>query len=181
MTRRRKPFDPAASERRKAETRAEVERLEAMGAEVNLGSDGKILSAWRSNVFTVLLRSGAINQNHHHAAMRLAEDWAIWKGLAGSRGSTVQVDGGAGSAELVSDAMIQAGRRVARALAAVGPLDASLLSAFMVASVEEDRPMQWRGIVERVTGIRSRDGQSAAVRMGLENLWQVFTGTKGRA
>ena len=120
MTRRRKPFDPAASERRKAETRAEVERLEAMGAEVNLGSDGKILSAWRSNVFTVLLRSGAINQNHHHAAMRLAEDWAIWKGLAGSRGSTVQVDGGAGSAELVSDAMIQAGRRVARALAAEG-------------------------------------------------------------
>jgi hypothetical protein len=45
MTRRRKPFDPAASERRKAETRAEVERLEAMGAEVNLGSDGKILSS----------------------------------------------------------------------------------------------------------------------------------------
>jgi hypothetical protein len=110
--------------------------------------------------------------------MRLAEDWAIWKGLAGSRGSTVQVDGGAGSAELVSDAMIQAGRRVARALAAVGPLDASLLSAFMVATVEEDRPMQWRGIVERVTGIRSRDGQSAAVRMGLENLWQVFTGPR---
>jgi hypothetical protein len=48
----------------------------------------------------------------------------------------------------------------------------------MVATVEEDRPMQWRGIVERVTGIRSRDGQSAAVRMGLENLWQVFTGPR---
>jgi hypothetical protein len=48
----------------------------------------------------------------------------------------------------------------------------------MVATVEEDRPMQWRGIVERVTGIRSRDGQSAAARMGLENLWQVLTGPR---
>ena len=74
--------------------------------------------------------------------------------------------------------MIQAGRRVARALAAVGPLDASLLSAFMVATVEEDRPMAWRGIVERQTGIRARDGQSAAVRMALENLRQVYEAPK---
>lgn len=178
MTRRRKPHDPAAAERQRAATRAEVERLEAMGAEVNLGADGKILSAWRSNVFTVLLRSGAITQNHHHAAMRLAEDWAIWKGLAGSRNPGVFVDGGAGSAELVTDAMIVAGRRVAKALDAIGPLDGSLLTAFMVATVEEDRPMAWRGIVERQTGIRARDGQSAAVRMALENLRQVYEAPK---
>ena len=178
MTRRRKPHDPAAAERQRAETRAEVERLEAMGAEVNLGPDGKILSAWRSNVFTVLLRSGAINQNHHHAAMRLAEDWAIWKGLAGARNPGVFVDGGAGSAELVTDAMIVAGRRVAKALDAIGPLDATLLTAFMRATVEEDRPMAWRGIVERQTGIRARDGQSAAVRMALENLRQVYEAPK---
>jgi hypothetical protein len=51
----------------------------------------------------------------------------------------------------------------------------------MVATVEEDRPMQWRGITERVTGIRSRDGQSAAVRMGLENLRQVFEAPRADA
>jgi len=57
MSRRRKPHDPAAAERERAATKAEVERLAGMGAEVNLGPDGKIRSAWRSNVFTVLLRS----------------------------------------------------------------------------------------------------------------------------
>jgi hypothetical protein len=174
MTRRRKPFDPAASERRKAETRAEVERLEAMGAEVNLGSDGKILSAWRSNVFTVLLRSGSITTNHHNAAMRLATDWAAWKGLAGSSGRMEAVDGGAGSAELVNDRMLIARRAVDRALVQVGPMDRALLVAFMTATVEEDRPMAWRGIVERVSGVTGRDAQPAIVRAALENLRRVY-------
>ncbi|MCA6264424.1 hypothetical protein, partial [Phenylobacterium sp.] len=97
MTRRRKPYDPAARERERAEAKAEKARLEAQGAEVSVGPDGRIVSAWRSNVFTVLLRSGSITQNHHHAAMRLADDWATWRGLAGSLGRSEAVDGGKGS------------------------------------------------------------------------------------
>ena len=174
MSRRRKPHDPAAAERERAAVKAEVQRLEAMGAEVNLGPDGKIRSAWRSNVFTVLLRSGSITPNHHHAAMRLAETWATWKGLAGTAGRTEAVDGGTGSAELVTDRMIVAGRQVERVLAKVGPMDEALLVAFMVATVEEDRPMAWRGIVERVSGVTGRDAQPAIVRAALENLRRVY-------
>ncbi|MCA6269185.1 hypothetical protein [Phenylobacterium sp.] len=174
MTRRRKPYDPAARERERAETKAEKARLEAQGAEVSVGPDGRIVSAWRSNVFTVLLRSGSITQNHHHAAMRLADDWATWRGLAGSLGRSEAVDGGKGSAELVSDAMITAGRKVQKALDGVGPVFRPLLEAFMVATVEEDRPMHWRGIVERVTGIGGRDAQSATVRLALETLRRVY-------
>jgi len=148
MSRRRKPHDPAAAERERAATKAEVERLAGMGAEVNLGPDGKIRSAWRSNVFTVLLRSGSITTNHHNAAMRLATDWAAWKGLAGSSGRMEAVDGGAGSR--------------------------ALLVAFMTATVEEDRPMAWRGIVERVSGVTGRDAQPAIVRAALENLRRVY-------
>ncbi len=174
MTRRRKPHDPAAAERERANTKAEVERLTGMGAEVNLGPDGKILSAWRSNVFTVLLRSGSITTNHHNAAMRLATDWAAWKGLAGSSGRMEAVDGGAGSAELVNDRMLIARRAVDRALVQVGPMDRALLVAFMTATVEEDRPMAWRGIVERVSGVTGRDAQPAIVRAALENLRRVY-------
>ena len=174
MSRRRKPHDPAAAERERAATKAEVERLTGMGAEVNLGPDGKIRSAWRSNVFTVLLRSGSITPNHHAAAMRLAETWAIWRGLAGTEGRTEAVDGGTGSAELVTDRMIVAGRQVERTLAGVGPMDEALLIAFMVATVEEDRPMAWRGIVERVSGVTGRDAQPAIVWAALENLRRVY-------
>jgi len=178
MSRRRKPHDPAAAERERANTRAEVERLASMGAEVNLGPDGKILSAWRSNVFTVLLRSGSITPNHHAAAMRLAETWAIWRGLSGATGRTEFVDGGSGSAELVTDRMLVAGRQVERTLAGVGPMDEALLTAFMRATVEEDRPMAWRGIVERVSGVTGRDAQPAIVRAALENLRRVYEAPK---
>ncbi len=174
MTRRRKPHDPAAAERERANTKAEVERLTGMGAEVNLGPDGKILSAWRSNVFTVLLRSGSITPNHHAAAMRFCEAWAVWKGLAGSAGRMEAVDGGTGEAELVTDRMIIAGREVERVLAQVGPMDRELLKAFAVATVEEDRPMVYRGIVERVSGVTGRDAQPAIVRAALENLRRVY-------
>ncbi|MCA6270693.1 hypothetical protein, partial [Phenylobacterium sp.] len=56
----------------------------------------------------------------------------------------------------------------------VGPVFRPLLEAFMVATVEEDRPMHWRGIVERVTGIGARDAQSSTVRLALETLRRVY-------
>lgn len=150
---------------------AEYHRLKLMGADVNIDKyDGKIVSARRTNVFTVLLTAGAITPNHHDAAYRLAEDWAEWKGLAGAGDRTSKVDGGLGCAELVTDRMISAGKAVARTLAMVGPMDRELLQAFMVATVEQDRPMVWRGIVERVTGITARDRQSTVIWMALENL-----------
>lgn len=180
MSRRRKPHDPAAALEERLNIKAEVSRLEGQGAEVSLGPDGRIVSAWRSNVFTVLLRSGSITTNHHNAAMRLATDWASWKGLAGSSGRMEAVDGGSGSAELVNDRMLVARRAVDRALVQVGPMDRALLVAFMVATVEEDRPMVWRGIVERVSGVTGRDAQPAIVRAALENLRRVYEAPKVR-
>jgi hypothetical protein len=48
----------------------------------------------------------------------------------------------------------------------------------MVATVEEDRPMAWRGIVERVSGVTGRDAQPAIVRAALENLRRVYEAPK---
>lgn len=150
MSRRRKPYDPNAEARRR-EVDAEAARLKAAGATVTRDRTGTIISAWRSNVFTILLQRGTITPNHHDAAYTLANDWAAWKGLDG-KGDTFghPVDGGSGCAELVTDRMMRAARSVSLALMAVDVQSATILRAFMVATVEEDRPMAWRGIVQRL-------------------------------
>lgn len=184
MGKRAKPHDPAkatqaALERRERE--AEVARLISMGATVSTDRAGKIISARRSNVFTLLLARNSITQNQYDAAYRLAQDWAAWKGLDGKGERSEFVDGGTGSAELVTDRMIQAGKRiwgdgtrVVGVMQEIEPHHVPLLCAFMVATVEEDRPMAWRGIVERSIGVTVRDRQTEAVVDALEALRAVY-------
>jgi hypothetical protein len=178
MSRKRKPYDPAAATLANLERRErdqELARLRAQGAEVTTDRGGKIISARRSNVFTLLLSRGTITPNQHDAAYRLAQDWATWKGLdGGPEPGAGKVDGSSGSRELVTDRMIQAGRRIFGTMEQIGWPIERLLVAFMVATVEEDRPMQWRGIVERVTREARRDHQTAAVVEALEALRQVY-------
>jgi hypothetical protein len=83
------------------------------------------------------------------------------------------VDGGQGAAELVTDRMIRAGRDVDRALSSVEPLSRVILEAFMVATVEEDRAMAWRGIMERL-GVRVKERQTRAVVDALEGLRMFY-------
>lgn len=178
MTRRRKPAKPGSTKlltRERAEHNAEIIRLERQGAVVNLDPrTQRMVSAYRSNVFTVLLKAQTIHQGHYNAAQTLIEDWAEWKGLDGKPGQGEFVDGGSGCPELITDRMIIAGKRVNRTLDQVGPMDRDLLSAFMVATVEEDRPMAWRGIVQKITAIDQRDRQSTLVVSALENLRRVM-------
>lgn len=177
MARRRKPHDPAAATQaaiRRREAEEEKRRLEAQGATVKTDRTGRIVSAYRSNVFNLLLQRGTITPNHHDAAARLAEAWAAWKGLDGGPEKRAEmVDGCNGCAELVTDRMIRAGRAVNATLSEVHPLSRVILEAFMVATVEEDRPMAWRGIMQRV-GIVTRDRQTAAVTEALEDLRRVY-------
>jgi len=169
---RRKPHDPAkamqaAIERREQE--ANLATAIAQGASFTTDRVGRVISLYRSNVFRLLLERGTITQNHHDAAYDLANDWAAWKGLAGAGERGEFVDGGRGCAELVTDRMIRAGRDVKRTLGMVDPLSRLILEAFMVATVEEDRPMAWRGIMERL-GIKVREKQTALVVASLEAL-----------
>ncbi len=186
MGRKRKaPHDPAKAMEaslQRQEREAEIARLKASGAEVTTDKrTGQILSARRSNVFTLLLARGTITQNHHNAAYDLANAWATWKGLdgKGDRFGAV-VDGSNGSAELVTDRMIRAGKTVAWTLAQVDLLERTILTAFMVAAVEEDRAMQWRGIMERC-GVFGRDRQTRAFVDACEALRAVVEGDRRAA
>jgi hypothetical protein len=185
LARRKKPHDPAAAiiaAQERAARDAEVARLKGQGAEVTIDRGGRILSARRSNVFNLLLKRNTITQNHYNAAYTLALDWSAWKGLDGKPESFGEVvDGGGGSAELVTDRMIRAGREVARTLAGLEPADQRLMVVFMVATVEEDRPMSWRGLVQATLGETRRDHQTRAVVGALEALRVVYEGPRRAA
>jgi hypothetical protein len=190
MARSKKPTDPAKA-LEQAEARRVVEsekrRLQAMGATYTLDRAGRIISSYRSNVFNLLLQRGTITPNHHDAAYTLAKDWAAWKGLDGKPETFGEiVDGGLGAAELITDRMIKAGRRIygdpernrVGALEGLDQISRTLLEHLMVATVEEDRPMAWRGIAERI-GIKVRERQTQAVVIALEGL-RAFYEEPGR-
>lgn len=185
MARRKKPHDPAAAmiaAQERAQRDAEVARLKEQGAEVTVDRVGRIMSARRSNVFNLLLKRNTITQNHFNAAYTLALDWSAWKGLDGKPEVFGEfVDGGGGSAELVTDRMIKGGNRVAATFFDLADADVRLLTALMVATVEEDRPMAWRGIVERVLCETRRDHQTLAVVGALEALRVVYEGPRRAA
>lgn len=173
MSRRRKPFDPGAAERARQEQlerRAEIVRLRRQGAEVGLDVGGRVVSAFRRNVFGALLRAGALSQNQHDAALRLTTDWAIWKGLDGRPEEMVRVDGGSPCTELVTDRMMAAGRRVEAALGDVGRADRALLAVLIADAVEADRPRPWRQTVAQVSGETREKEQREKVVNALENL-----------
>lgn len=173
MPRRRKPHDPALAARALAEREereAEKARLQAQGATVKTDRAGRVVAAYRSNVFNLLLGRGTITQDHYSASEWLSTLWAEWKGLDGKADRLAEVvDGAGGSRELVTDRMIRAGREVHRVLDALQPLSRLILEHFMVAAVEEDRPMSWRGIMERI-GIWTLERQTVAVVLALEEL-----------
>jgi len=143
--------------------------------------------AWRSNVFRLLLERKTITTSHYAAAYKLVEDWAMWRGLDGKPDAFGEVvDGGGGSVELVTDRMMKAGVRIfgdaktgrMGALQSVDPLSRVILEHFMVAIVEEDRAMAWRGIMERI-GITVKERQTSAVVAALEGL-RTFYQEPGR-
>ncbi len=178
---KRKPHDPAATAKahlERIEREAEIARLQSQGVIVALDNRRHIISARRSNVFRLLLERRSITESQYDAAYRLSLDWAAWKGLDGKPdgGNAGYVDGGGGCREIVTDRMIKAGRDVVRAMADVPPIENRLIRAFMVSTVEEDRPMAWRGLVMRETGELVRDRQTQLVVGALEFLRQAYEG-----
>jgi len=182
MGRRNKPKSPEQIQAEKAERRRqdfEAVNLDPASAALRAFEDVQIERqgrksdrnrAWRSNIFRLLLERKTITTSHYEAAYQLVGDWAAWKGLDGKPETFGEfVDGGSGSAELVTDRMIKAGKRVKYALSAVEPMSMVILEAFMVATVEEDRPMMWRGIMERI-GVKAERKQTEAVVTALEQL-----------
>jgi len=175
---RRKPSDPQEIARRRAEriaNESEIDRLRSQGAVVKLDRSRRIVSAYRASPFVKLRDTDTITAAQAAAAERLCDDWAQWKGLDGRpERSEVHAETYGNTAEIITDRMLQAGRRVARILEKVGPLDRALLAALVAAAVEEDRPIPWRDIVRRVCGVTQSVRQSQMIVAALENLSRAY-------
>ena len=184
MARRRKPHNPAASaiaaERRQIEDNAAM--AAAQGGDVRRDKAGRVTSVYRANVFTRLRDARSITPNQYEAALVLMRLWAAWKGLEGRETSAEAVDGSSGSAELVTDRMIMAGRAVEGIFYRVGPLNARLLGRFMRSLVEQPGvPIEWRLIVQECCGCADRDKQPAYVVAALENLRLIVEAPRHKA
>lgn len=172
-----KPADPAEITRRRAERAAnevEIGRLRRAGATVTLDRARRIVSAYRASPFVKLRDSATINATQALAAEKLCDDWAIWRGLDGrAERLDVRIESN-GSSEIVTDRMLRAGERVARALAHVGPLDRELLTALVGPMIERDRPPPWRAVVACTTGVTQSVRQSQMVVSALANLARAY-------
>jgi len=176
-TRRRKPSDPQEIARRKADredSENEVQRLRNSGAIVRLDRARRIVSAFRQSPFVKLRDTATISPTQAAAAERLCADWATWKGLGGRPERSEVHAENFQAAEMVTDKMITAGRRVRRVLAQVGPMDRDLLSALVASTVEDDRPLPWRDVVRRTCGVTHPIRQSQMVVAALENLARAY-------
>jgi hypothetical protein len=172
-----KPADPAEIMRRRAERAAnetEIARLRDQGATVRLDRARRIVSAYRASPFVKLRDSDTINATQAMAAEKLMDDWAIWRGLDGrAERLDVRVESSAAS-EIVTDRMLRAGERVARALGCIGPMDRELLTALVGWQIEIDRPPHWRTTVERITGVTQSVRQSQMIVSALANLARAY-------
>ena len=155
-----KPADPQEIARQRAERAAredEIDRLRGQGAVVKLDRGRRIVSAYRQSPFVKLRDSNTITAAQARAAEKLAEDWAIWRGLEGRpERLDVHIDG-CEHGEVVTDRMLRAGKRVSGVLARVGPLDRELLSSLIgpdsrvrpAAALARYRPIDHRRQPER--------------------------------
>jgi hypothetical protein len=175
-----KPTDPQEIAQRRAEreqNEVEIARLRSQGAVVSLDRARRIVSAYRASPFNKLRETKTITAAQSNAAARLCKDWAIWRGLDGRPAPSLEVHNpnpSSSGGEIVTDRMLQAGDRVAKALGKIGPMDRDLLAALVISSMEDDRPLPWRDVVRQITGVTQTVRQSQAIVSALENLTRAY-------
>ncbi len=188
-----RPFDPAAAERTRqarlmqdaqarARARADDARPQAWGVaaaplalpanrDVQAARDGRgrVVHAHRADVFEILHARGGLAEAELKAARRLEADMGLRAGLFRPGEAWVRVDA-QGCSEGVTQRMVDAGRRVEAALAAVGPRQALLLRALVEPAMTRGAGIDWREVVARETREDNPHVQAAMVRSACDNL-----------
>lgn len=137
------------------------------------GNRGRVVAAKRSDAFDLLHAGDGLNDDQHRASRRLFRDWCLRAGVRDHERLVLdRVDGGNfnPTAGLVSDAMIDAAKRIEDALKGVGPVNAKIFVALIEPMVVQGAVIAWRGTIERVTGETERHVQGAMVRQACEAL-----------
>jgi hypothetical protein len=125
---------------------------------------GRKVYAHRVSWIDAILPKGS---PEYHGVTRLSDAIATNRGEDGAERSGAI---GSGSRELVTDRMIEAGKRIEAVLSLVGQHDRDLLVALIVPSSVAQVPNGWRVIVALKTGERNHNAQGAVVRSAARNL-----------
>lgn len=182
--------DPAEMKRKAEEARLKVEEqrrqaekqpagfgvnedaLEmAVNADVQVKRDkgGRIKSAWRTNPFVLLRGKGTISDDEANAGEDMVAIYAASKGLEGAPEDKPywQYDPEGYGPEDRKRFHI---RLFAGIMARLSESSRKIAEAIAYAMIEEDRPMVWAGIVQRVTGAATMQRQSERFVMMCEEL-----------
>lgn len=173
MTKRRKskPYDPAAAERHRAEraeNKAEVSRLKAQGAAVNVDPrTGRLTGAWRMNCFNTLL---AQNSPERAAVDWLDELVRLASGeISPERDpSFIPASNDGAPGQGISDTMIAASQTLDVVQLAMPPAHARMLLSLL--EPDQDLMTRWRAVVQRCTGETHSHAQAAVVRAACTSL-----------
>lgn len=157
---------------RKMEWGVNVEELQRQGVEVTPSVRGGQAAARRDDVFDRLLARQALSGAAHQAVRRLDADMTERRGDGSGDRKLGERMGAAGTRDLVTQRMIDAGDRVEAALALIGRRDAALLRELL-----EPRQVmvgegveRWRQVVVIMAGETHQHAQGAVVRAASENL-----------
>jgi hypothetical protein len=139
---------------------------------VRVGNRGRVVAAKRSDPFDLLHAGGGLDDDQHRASRRLFRDWCLRAGVRDQERQVLdRVDGQFNpTAGLVSDAMIDAAKRIEEAMRGVGQVNAKIFAALIEPMVVQGAIIAWRGTIERVTGETERHVQGAMVRQACEAL-----------
>ena len=142
------------------------------GIEVKRDNKGKVQTAWKTNPFKLLADSGTLSQDEANAAHDAMAIYAASKGLDGAAPPMVhdRVDGNDPDAWGREDRKQWNVKLWGLIIGKLSGSSAKLAYAFAVAIVEEDRPMVWRGIVERVLGEVNPSKQTGRVEAMCEEM-----------
>jgi hypothetical protein len=138
--------------------------------EISIAAGGKVGRARRADIFDLFLARGKLSAAAHGAVRRLQDDMAVLhRTLAGGGEFTPRVDRSL-TPTAFSERRLRAAHRIDEALSLAGPASARIVAALCEADVVLGRAGAWRAVVERESGERLADGQSAVLRMACDNL-----------
>jgi hypothetical protein len=142
--------------------------------EARKDSGGRVTRARRQDVFDLFFARGRLSQAALDAVRRLQSDVATLHALAGGVSAYAERIDRSRCGDGPTDARLRAGRRIEAALALAGPANARLLLALCESDAALGRDADWRTLVERETGERLADAQSAILRAACNNLAEAL-------
>ncbi|HEY1071493.1 hypothetical protein [Brevundimonas sp.] len=176
MSRKKKPYDPAAAARHRqerAESQAEIARLRAQpSTAVNVDKrTGRLTGAWRLNCFNTLLTAGARE--------REAIDWleetvrtANGENVEERRPDHVRSSGAGAPGQNITDAMVAASRDLEIVGQSMRPDQWRMILALL--QPDADLMTRWRAVVERYTAESDPRAQASRVRETCAHLAWVW-------